>query len=111
MSTVTLYGANDDLLKIEVVRDDGTVYEEEVGLTPGGAHIELGDCGTIVAVKYAGTWSLKVIAEKPGTTWTHTPGDGEDGPSYSDRLVLTGYLTDLTVFRHRGASEFVRFDD
>lgn len=103
MITLTIYGANDDLLELTAEHAGGT-WAEEINITSGSAVLYT-SCGLEITVEYVGTWDVHVShGPASASAWTHTPAvdedadDRDDGtPGYSDRLKLTGLIDWLDI--------------
>lgn len=87
MSTVTIYGASDDLIEIE-----GDL-SEEFSLGSDAGRLALGD-GTILDFRCDtfGVWRFTRAVKGAGTAYHHDEDPGDDENRYSDRVTLTGDL-------------------
>lgn len=82
MSTVTVFGASDDLIEIR-----GDLGEEEFGCYGDeGGHLAFSD-GTLLSVEYNGFWRFHVLHRGTATV-TKVEATNED-TDYSDKVTLT----------------------
>lgn len=87
MSTVTIYGASDDLIEIE-----GSLREEFAAAYEASTWLVFGD-GTILEVRYDDNGVWRITQKTAGSSYLQkleAPVDDED--NYSDRVILTGEL-------------------
>jgi len=97
---VTIYGASDDLVEIEVVSDGKIVLQDEAYLTPGGSRIRLTDTddnhldvmadfgassGALDSDDSPGGWVLAVVTHGPlPDGWEVVFGARENDPETED---------------------------
>jgi hypothetical protein len=89
MTTITAYGASDDLVEVEGdIREEFT-YREPV--QDGEANFLAFSDGTVLRIEYgdAGVWRITKAATGSGEVQIKQAAE-DDEDSYSDRATLTG---------------------
>ena len=91
MSTLTIYGASDDLIEV-----DGDIREEFDSCEEDKAVLAFSD-GTVLSVHYDGQWTFKRVV-KGSATFTKDEATSDEGkrpdgkPAYSDVVTLEGEI-------------------
>jgi hypothetical protein len=85
MTTLTIYGASDDLIEVEGAFNDEFPYRDDEG------NLLAFNDGTVLRIHYtnAGVWRISTIVTGSAVLrLDQAPEDDDD--NYSDRLTLTG---------------------
>jgi len=92
-TTITIYGASDDLIEVEGAGSEEFTYQERGYGQASGDLLAFSD-GTVLRIVYsdAGIWRITPVASGAATLTIEQAPEGDEN-NYSDRATLTGDIS------------------